>query len=118
MGDTSEAGDRLRQRLAETIGPGIDVGVEVHQSDRPESLAQSAQQGQGDRMIAADGDQMANRSGLLLDQSQRGFDVTKSEWNSGDADSRLGRGAAGPEKGRRGHEGWLHRRGAPTAYGR
>src|SRR6266496_5045345 len=44
--------------LAEGIGPGIDMGIEMDEAHRPMPFGERAQQRQRDRMIAAQGEQM------------------------------------------------------------
>ena len=48
----------VRHRCAEIGLPGVEVGIEVNQGDRPEPLPDHPEQGEGDRVVAADGQQV------------------------------------------------------------
>src|SRR5271165_1594869 len=60
---------------AETLRPGVDVTVEVHQPDRALATGERAQQRQRDRMIAAERDEVPNWCRLLLDLGERALDI-------------------------------------------
>ena len=68
--------DRVKERRAvapgeaETLGPGIDMGVEMDERQRTCAARQSPQQRQGHGVVAAQCDKMAEWCGLLLDPRQ------------------------------------------------
>jgi hypothetical protein len=66
--------------LSEIVGPGIDVRIEVDQPQRPiVTSSPSAQQWKRDAVLAAERDQVPDRSGLLLDQFQASGDIAKRD---------------------------------------
>lgn len=78
------------QGLAEIVGPGVGVRVEVKQSDRADAPGQGPQQRQRHRMVAADGQQVGQRRGLTLDQFKRRGDVAQGQIEIADIGHRQG----------------------------
>ena len=74
-------GRAVGERCAEVGVPGVEVRVEVDHRDRPVQLVHHPQQGQRDRVVAADGDQLVaaveHRAGTLVDLLDRGPDVER-----------------------------------------
>jgi len=52
-------GCAVRYRRTEIGLPGVEMGIEVDQCDRPEMLPGHAEEGEGDRVIAADREQVS-----------------------------------------------------------
>ena len=65
--------------LAESVGPGIDMGIEVDERRRPAASAERAQQRQGDAVVATQCDEVRNAGGGFLDQRQAGRDVPQRD---------------------------------------
>ena len=74
--------------LAETVGPGIDVSVEVNERRRAAPFRQRAQERQRDAVIAAQGDEMLDLTRLLLDQRHAADKVAKRDREVADVGQR------------------------------
>src|SRR6516164_7872125 len=60
----------------ETLGPSIDVTIEMHEPKRACAPGQRTQKGERDRVVAAEGDEVTERCRLFLDLGERALDVT------------------------------------------
>ncbi len=68
----------VRIALAEIVGPGVDMRVDVHQRERTSALfGGGPQQRQCDGVIAAQRDEVCDRRGLFLDERQALRDVAE-----------------------------------------
>ncbi len=77
--------------LAERVGPGVDMGIEVNERYRSVAPAQGAQQGQGDAVVAAQRHQMLEPERGFLDPRQAGRDVPQGDREVTDVGERQSR---------------------------
>ncbi len=68
----------MPKRLPETVGPGIDVSVEMDERRRAVPVREGAQQRQGDAVVAAERNQVRDLLRLSLDQRHAGRNVAES----------------------------------------
>src|SRR5262249_19681196 len=76
--------------LPEGVGPGVHMGIEMHESKRALSFRYRAQQGKRDRMVAAEGDQMPAFRGLGLDELEAAQRITQRDLEIADVGEGLG----------------------------
>src|SRR5260370_33483730 len=65
----------MTERNTKARGPGTDVADEMHQCQGTVAAGESAQQGEGDRVIAAERAEVRERRRLRLDLGKRARDV-------------------------------------------
>ena len=68
----------MPKRLPETVGPGIDVSIEMEERRRAVPVGQCAQQRQGNAVVAAERNEVLDLVRLSLDQRHAGRNVAES----------------------------------------
>ncbi len=87
--DGVEKDGAVAKRLAEVGAPGVDMGVEMDDAERPSLLlGRGAQQRQRDAVVAAESDKVADRGRLLLDQLEARRDVAEGDGEIADVGQR------------------------------
>src|ERR1044072_6515427 len=86
----------VTEALTETVRPSIDMRIEMAEPQLAGPRRQCPQQGKGDRMIAAERDEVIDRACLCLDRRQRALDIAVCDLEIADmGDLGSGRGATG-----------------------
>ncbi len=78
--------------LPEILRPGVHMGVEVDERARAAAFGQRPQQRQRDAVIAAERDQVRDRTGLLLDPRQAAEEIAERDGEIADVGHRQGGG--------------------------
>ncbi len=94
--DGMEKRRAVAETLAEAIGPRIDMRIEMDKCQLAGPLRQCPQQGKGNRMVAAERNEMIDRACLCLDRRQRALDIAMHDPEIADIGNfGFGRGATG-----------------------
>src|SRR5215472_1539204 len=80
----------MRVRLAEAVGPGVDMRIKMQERERADAPSQGAQQRQRHAVVAAEGHKMRQRACLAVNPRQGGLYIAERHVKVADIGKRQG----------------------------